>query len=102
VFSDKVAANGVRVLDELTVAEPKTKTFRNLVKALNVGPKVLFVVDKVPRNAALACRNLAGVELVGAADVNTYQLLLYPAVVVTKAGLEQIKTRLAEQKERTR
>jgi large subunit ribosomal protein L4 len=93
-FSEKVAGNQVRVIEELVVAEPKTKVFRALMKALNVDRPTLFVVDKVERNAVLACRNIPGVEMVAAADVNTYQLLRHPVVVVTKAGLDRIRTRL--------
>ena len=95
VFSEKVAANEIRVLEDLAVAEPRTRLFRLLMKALNIGRSALFVVDKVEKNVALACRNIPGVELVAAADLNTYQLLRYPCVVVTKPGMERVQARLA-------
>jgi len=93
-FSEKVAGSEVRVLEELSVAEPRTRLFQALLKALGIDGRALFVVAKVERNVALACRNIPGVELVAAADVNPYQLLRYPAIIVTKPALECIQARL--------
>jgi large subunit ribosomal protein L4 len=93
-FSEKVAADQVRVIEELAVAEPRTRVFRALMKALGVDRPVLFVVEKVEKNAALACRNIPGVEMAAAADVNTYQLLRHSRLVVSRAGLDRLRARL--------
>lgn len=93
-FSDKVAAGEVRILDELALPEAKTKFFASLLKAFEISTPVLFVVDKVDRNTALASRNIPKVDVVRARDVNVYQLLQYPAVVVSRSGMEEIKARL--------
>jgi hypothetical protein len=53
-------------------------------------------VDTVARDLALAARNVPLVELTQAADVNVYQLLRYPVVLVNGAGLEQLMARLAK------
>ena len=47
----------------------------------------------------MAARNLQDVEVVRASDVSVYQLLRYPVLVVDKAGLEQMKSRLGDAKE---
>ena len=93
-FSEKVAAGEVKVLEDLAFPEAKTKAFASLMKALGVSAPALFVMDKVAKNVVLAARNIKNVEVVRASDVNVYQLLRYPAVVLNKAGLEQVKARL--------
>ncbi len=95
-LSEKLNSGEVRVVDPLTLEAPKTKAFVALLKAQGVGGPVLVVVDAVARELALAVRNVPRVELVSAADVNIYQLLRYPSVLVNSAGMEQLMARLAK------
>jgi large subunit ribosomal protein L4 len=94
-FSDKVQSGQVRMLDELTMAEAKTKSFAALLKSLGIDRPALFVVDKVEKNVARASRNIPNVEVAAAKDVNIYQLLRYPIVVVSRSGMDQMQLRLA-------
>lgn len=93
-FSEKVAAGAVVVLDELKMAEPRTREFAAMVKALEADRGVLFVVDQVGSNERLASRNLQRVELASAREVNTYQLVRYPMIVLTRSGIEEFQGRL--------
>ena len=45
-------------------------------------------------NVKLSARNLEGVEVMMAKDVNVYKMLRYETVVVTKAGMDVIAKRL--------
>jgi large subunit ribosomal protein L4 len=94
-FSDKVQSGQVRMLDQLTMAEAKTKSFAGLLKSLGIDRPALFVVDKVEKNVARASRNIPNVEVAAAKDVNIYQLLRYPVVVVSRSGMDQMQLRLA-------
>ena len=98
-FSEKVAAGVVHVIEGFDLAEPRTKILAGLMKSLAVPAPTLILVDRGDRNLLLASRNLAGVEVVPASDVNVYALLHSRAVVVSKAGLEIIKQRLGEKAE---
>jgi large subunit ribosomal protein L4 len=93
-FSEKVAAEAVRIVEDLSLPEAKTKAFASLMKSLGVAAPALFVLDKVARNVVLAARNIENVEVVRASEVNVYQILRYPTVVLNKAGFEQVKVRL--------
>ncbi|MBU0678050.1 MAG: 50S ribosomal protein L4, partial [Verrucomicrobia bacterium] len=73
----------------------RTKLFVDIVDKLNVPNGALFVVATVEPNVRLASRNLPKLEVVSSSEVNTYQLLRYPNVVITKEGLEALKTRLS-------
>ena len=95
-FSEKVLHNQVMVLDSLTMAEPKTKLFKDLLKSLKIENPVLIVLDTVDTNTSLAARNIPKVQVRRASDLSVYELLRYQQIVVTKAGLEVIKQRLAD------
>jgi len=95
-FSEKVLHNQIMVLDSIEIAEPKTKLFKDLLKSLKIENPVLIVVDTVDINVGLAARNIPKVKVKRASDVNVYELLRYSQVVVTKAGLEILKQRLAD------
>jgi large subunit ribosomal protein L4 len=92
--SDKITAGEMIVLAELNLAEAKTKTFTEMMKNLKISGSALFVVEEMKNNVKLSSRNIAGVEVVLARDVDVYRLLKYPTVVVTKAGMEIVMKRL--------
>lgn len=93
-LSDKIADGQLLVLDQVSVSEPKTKALVGLLKGLKISAKTLLVVDQVGRELALASRNLPGVEVAAAINLNPLQVLKYPQLVVSKAALEQLQTRL--------
>ena len=95
-LSEKLSSGAVRVVDPLAVDSPRTKAFAALLKAQGVSGSALVVVDAADANLVLAARNVPRVELVKASDVNVYQLLRYPAVLVNSAGMEQLMARLAK------
>ncbi len=93
-LSEKLNAGDVRVVEQMNVEDAKTKAFAALLKTLGVSAPALVVVDDIDRNLALASRNVPRVEVVNARDVNVYQLLRYPSIIVNSAGMEQLKARL--------
>lgn len=95
-LSEKLSSGDVRVVEPLTVEAPKTKAFAALLKAQGVSGPVLVIVDTVEQGLAMAVRNVPRVELVKAVDVNVYQLLRYPTVLVNSTGMEQLMARLAK------
>jgi large subunit ribosomal protein L4 len=93
-FGDRVAAGDVIVVDEISLATPRTKDFAEVLKKLSVSAGALIVVDTVDRNLALASRNVPGVGVATSKSVHTYELLRYPKVVVAKAAMPALETRL--------
>lgn len=94
-FSNKLAADGVRVVDALALAQPKTKDLVAVLKSLKVERGALVVTDAASRELLLAARNLERVEVTRAADVNPLQILKYPHLVITRDGLTRLQDRLA-------
>ncbi len=94
-FSAKVDQGEITVIENLALTTPKTKEFVSVLKGLGLDRGGLFIVESNTENVQLASRNIPKVEVVTAALANTYQLLRYKNVIVTKAGMEALENRLA-------
>jgi large subunit ribosomal protein L4 len=94
-FGERAAAGGVTVLDDLKFDAPKTKEVVSLLKNLEIQGKVLLVIDEMDANICLAARNLQDVEVVCADNINTWQVVRYPQILITKAAMEKVEQRTA-------
>ena len=81
------------IVDDLSMAAPKTSELVKMLVALGA-PSALVVTLAVDENLLLSARNLPGVEVSTARNCGVYQMLRYPAVVVTRAAWEALKPRL--------
>jgi large subunit ribosomal protein L4 len=93
-FSTRVEESAVSVLEDVAIAEPKTRLVAGLARSLGAEKGLLIIVDSADPKLALAARNLPRVEVALAKDVCTYSLLRWPSIVVTKAGLAALEKRL--------
>ena len=93
-LSEKLNDGAVRVVEQLVVEEAKTKAFASILQSLDINSPALVIMDEIDQNLALASRNVPRVEVVRASDVNVYQLLRYPVVIVNSAGMDTLKARL--------
>lgn len=87
----KAADNQIMVVEDFTLEVPKTKDFLNITKNLKLdGKKILLVLKDQNKNVSLSARNIQGVKILTAADVNTYALLNNKTVVLAESSLEII------------
>lgn len=93
-FSERLNEGAVVVVDELKLADFKTKQAIQLLNDLKVGQDALIIVDQYEPNLLIATNNLPTVEVLTAEVVNVYQLLVFKKLVITKAALAQIESRL--------
>lgn len=89
-LSSKVRDNEMVVIDSLELAAPKTKTMVNLLKALNV-KKTLIITAESNENAYKSARNIEGVAIIPANNINVYDLLKYENLVITKDAVSKIE-----------
>ncbi len=94
-FTDRLDEGDVIVVDDLKFETPKTKEMTGFLKAVNAGEDALVLVDDYSENVDLAARNLQQVLVLKATSVNTYLLLLFKKIVITKAALVKLGERLA-------
>ena len=92
--TDKVKAGQITVLEGIELSAPKTKEFAGILKNLEATYNTLVITDTVDQNLFLASRNIPKVEVTSAAEVNTYQVIRYANIFVTKAAMEQLEKRL--------
>lgn len=93
VLSERIADGSLVIVDDLSMAAPKTNELVKMLVALGT-PSALVVTLAVDENLLLSARNIPGVEVSTARNCGVYQMLRYPAVVVTRAAWEALKPRL--------
>ena len=89
-LSTKVAEGKIIVLDELTLAEVKTKEMVKVLENIKCG-NALIVMDGSNENVMLSARNIPEVKTASVSTINVYDLLKYNTVVVTKEAVEKIQ-----------
>src|ERR1051325_2927682 len=95
-FSERLKAGEVTVVDQFSLAAPKTKEFLGALAALKLDGSTLIVAGAEDKNLALAARNARAASLATAGTLNTYQLLLAKNLVFTRGAYEKFEQRLAE------
>jgi large subunit ribosomal protein L4 len=89
-LSTKVAEGKIIVLDELTLAEVKTKEMVKVLENIKCG-NALIVMDGSNENVMLSARNIPEVKTASVSTINVYDLLKYNTLVVTKEAVEKIQ-----------
>ena len=92
-LSSKVKDGSLIILDNLDVAEGKTKALVANLAKLNLN-KVLFIDgDAVNVSFAKASANIVGVNLLQAVGANVYDILKADSLVLTRAAVEKLEAR---------
>ena len=89
-LSSKVAESKIVVLDSFNLDEIKTKKFAEVMSNLKVD-KALVVVEGENKNVVLSGRNIPSVKVSATNEINTYDVLKYETLVVTKAAVEKLE-----------
>ena len=89
-LSSKVADNKIVVLDAFNLDEVKTKKFAEVMSNLKVD-KALVVIEGENKNVVLSGRNIPTVKVSATNEINTYDVLKYNTLVVTKAAVEKLE-----------
>ena len=90
-LSAKVAADEMVVLDNLTLEAIKTKDVVSVLKALETGKKVLFVLPEKNDVVYRSARNIAGVKVDIVNTVNVYDILNCDTIVVLKDAVAKLE-----------
>ena len=89
-LSSKVAESKIVVLDEFKLDEIKTKKFVEVMNNLTV-ENALVVLEGENKNVVLSGRNIPSVKVTATNEINTYDVLKYTTLVVTKAAVEKLE-----------
>ena len=89
-FSSKVLESALIVLDELAFPAIKTKDMIKTLEALKV-QKALIVLSEPDQTVARSASNLQGIKTATGGTINTYDILKYDTLILTKGALERIE-----------
>jgi large subunit ribosomal protein L4 len=78
----------VKVIDDLTLAQPKTKAMRDAIKAWGIDRSCLVAVPADNLNIRLATRNIEEVELCSSEQLTAFELLNHRYLVISKSDLQ--------------
>ena len=89
VLTSKVQENKFIVLDELKLAEVKTKEMKKVLDNLKVNNALVIIGDD-SENVALSARNIAGVQTASVNTINVFDMLKYNTIIATKSSVASI------------
>lgn len=90
-LSLKAQNNAILIVEDFSFEQPKTKNFAEFAQKMQLADKkILFVLPGQNKNVYLSARNLQGVEIVTASDINTYKIMNCANLVLTESSVAVI------------
>lgn len=91
-LSLKAAEKAIKIVDDFSFEEPKTKKIIELLEALKLdGKKVLILTVDTDLNLYKSSRNLQNVEVLESSKPNTYQILNADVLLIQKGAIEGLE-----------
>ncbi len=90
-LSQKIRDDEVVFIDEIKVAEAKTKEMVAFLKAFNLEKTVLLVMDNNDESVLRASANIAKLSTIAATQINTYDVVKNAKLVISKQAVQQIE-----------
>ena len=87
VLSDKAKEGRIKVVEEIKITEPKTKSAVKIMKGLGVSGKVLCMLAKENQDFEKAARNIAGVKFSLLSELNVFDLLNADWILTDKSTI---------------
>lgn len=98
-IASKIRDNQVVLIDELSFSEPKTRDMAAILKALKLeGSSLLVATEGNDVMVYKSARNLPGVVVSPASDINAWSVLLPKRLLLTKAAMDAIRNKLTVKK----
>lgn len=84
-LSAKFSDNGMTVVDSIDIKKPSTKDMVRIIKNLGLeDKKLLIVLPGKDEKIILSSRNIPGVKVLRAGDLNPYEVLTHERILATK------------------
>ena len=90
-LSAKAGEGRILVLDALDLAEPKTKDMIRILDNLNAAEGALVVTADRDTNVEKSSRNIPGVKSLEARQLNVYDLLYHPNLILTRDAVARVE-----------
>ena len=97
ILSQKVLDGNFMIVDNITLASPKTSEFASVLENLKLeGKKVTVLIDKIEENLYLGSRNIKNICVVPAASASAYDLLDCQMILADEASVKILNNQLSE------
>jgi len=94
-LSYKAKDKAISVLEDFSFEAPKTKNYLNMLNSLSLlDKKTLLVLPEPDKNIVLSSRNIQGVKITTAEQLNTYDLLNADNLMLVESSIEKIEKTL--------
>ncbi len=91
-LSYKASTNNIIVLEDFSFEAPKTGEMVKMGNNLNIGnKKSLIVLPEQNKNIYLSSRNVQGVEVVTASELNTYEIMRASTLVLVESAVDVLQ-----------
>lgn len=90
-LSTKMAEDQIRIVDEISFPEPRTKRMVEVLENLSLEGSVLILLPEENEPVELSARNLPDVKTLRASYLNVRDLLGYDTILVPLASLQVIE-----------
>ena len=89
-LSAKAGEQAIKVIDEITVPEIKTKQIAAMLKSLNVSGKALIVLPENNEAVYRSAKNIEGVKTSFVGMLNVYDLLNCNTIIMAKGAADKL------------
>lgn len=89
-LSAKLSDGEIVVIENLPIAEPKTKDLGSLLRGLGLN-NVLIILPEDNKAIRLAARNIPNVDIAIVGRLNVYKILVHEKLLMTREAVERMK-----------
>ena len=94
-LSAKAKDKQLRVMEDIKLDAPKTKSFVDILNSLSVnGNKTLFIASEISKNVLLSSRNIPNAKVISTDEISTYDMVHSDLIVLFESAVEHIQKRL--------
>lgn len=99
-LSTKVEDKEMKILDKISLPEPKTKLMQEILEKLSLSGSVMVVASRDNKLLKRAGRNLEKTKIVFAEQINALDILSYRNLLITLPAIEGLKKRFLPKSEK--
>ena len=94
-LTERIKSGEVLVVDQISIAQPKTKDFISILDNLKVDGTALLVTNNPDQNLQLSTRNVSYVGVTTSESLTTYDTLKYDRIIITRDAFNGLQSRLS-------
>lgn len=92
-LTSRFSEDNLMVVKDITLPEAKTKLFAEVVDTLGL-KKALIIVKDADNKLLLSARNIPGIKMISADQVNVYDILRHRQLVIVENAAQDLQERL--------